>query len=158
MIFTRITNDLKEKDYLKLLGKCVLIRDIIEKDKRTMMLTYKYKEHNDKQEITKQGKVKCNIESVENAKLLFEKLNFKELIKINDHMLIYANKEDEMAIQCVNDKHIYIEIEDTCHYVDREYKSIEEMKESIVKYSIPIKGDNYFVKKAEIELQETYGK
>ena len=32
------------------------------------------------------------------------------------------------------------------------------MKSVIIDNSIPIKDDNYFVKKAEIELQETYGK
>ena len=32
------------------------------------------------------------------------------------------------------------------------------MKEVIIDNSIPIKGNDFFVKKAEIELQETYGK
>lgn len=147
----------KESDYLSMLKKCVLIRDIIEANKRTRMLTYKYKEYNDKQEIVKQGKVKCNIDDVDKAKLIFEKLNFEELIRINDHMLVYASDKDEFVIQVVNNKHIYIEIEDTCHYVNRNYNSIEEMKKVIISCNIPIKNDNYFVKKAEIELNETYG-
>ena len=71
-------------------------------------------------------------------------------------MLIYASETDEVAIQNVNGKHIYIEIEDKCNYANRIYKSIDEMKEVIIRNSIPIKGDNYFVKKAEIELSETY--
>ena len=148
----------KENDFLSMLNKCVLIRDIIEKDKETKMLTYKYKEYNENKEITKQGKIKCIIDNIDDAKLLFKKLNFEELIKINDHMLVYATDKDELVIQNVNDKHIYIEIEDKCNYADRFYNSIEEMKEVIIKYSIPIKNDNYFVKKAEIELQETYNK
>lgn len=146
----------KEGDYLSMLSKCVLIRDIIESDKLTKKLTYKYKEYNEKKEITKQGKINCSIDNVENAKALFERLNFEELIKIDDHLLIYANDEDEMAIQCVNGKHIYIEIEEKCNYTNKVYKSIDEMKEVFAKYSIPIKGDDYFVKKAEIELKETY--
>lgn len=35
----------KENDYLSMLNKCVLIRHIIEKDKETNILTYKYKEY-----------------------------------------------------------------------------------------------------------------
>ena len=146
----------KENDILSMLNKCVLIRDIIEEEKETKMLTYKYKEYNDNKEIIKNGKIKVNIDNVNSSKLLFEKLNFEELIKINDHMLIYANNTDEIAIQVVNNKHIYIEIEGRCNRIDRIYNSIEEMKGVITKYSIPIKNNDYFVKKAEIELKEKY--
>lgn len=148
----------KENDYLSMLNKCVLIRDIIEQTKETKMLTYKYKEYNNKNEITKQGKIKVIIDDVEKSKLLFERLNFEELIRINDHLLVYASDKDELVIQCVNNKHIYIEIEDKCNYVNRTYTSINEMKKVIIDNSIPIKSDNFFVKKAEIELQETYTK
>ena len=148
----------KKSDYLSMLNNCVLIRHIIEENKETKMLTYKYKEYNENKEITKQGKVNVKIDDIDNSKLLFEKLNFEELIKIKDHMLVYATDKDELVIQNVNGKHIYIEIEDKCNYADRFYNSIEEMKEVIIDNSIPIKGNDFFVKKAEIELQETYGK
>ena len=148
----------KKGDYLSMLNKCILIRHIIEENKETKMLTYKYKEYNDNKEITKQGKVKVKIDDIDNSKLLFEKLNFEELIRINDHMLVYATDKDEVVIQNVNNKHIYIEIEDECHYANRVYKSIDEMKDVIRNNNIPIKNNDFFVKKAEIELQETYGK
>lgn len=148
----------KKGDYLSMLNKCVLIRHIIEENKETKMLTYKYKEYNENKEITKQGKVKVKVDDIDNAKLLFEKLNFEELIRINDHMLVYATDKDELVIQNVNGKHIYIEIEDKCNYADRFYNSIDEMKAVIIDSKIPIKDNNFFVKKAEIELQETYGK
>ena len=73
-------------------------------------------------------------------------------------MLVYATDKDEFVIQNVNNKHIYIEIEDKCHYANRFYNSIEEMKNVINDNLIPIKNNDFFVKKAEIELQETYGK
>ena len=148
----------KKGDYLSMLNKCVLIRHIIEENKETKMLTYKYKEYNKNNEITKQGKVKVKVDDIDNSILLFEKLNFEELIKINDHMLVYATDKDELVIQNVNGKHIYIEIEDKCNYADRFYNSINEMKAVIIDNTIPIKDNNFFVKKAEIELQETYGK
>lgn len=151
-------NDLDITDNLEKLSKCVLIRDIIDPEKNIKMLTYKYKEFNDKKEIIKQGKVKCNIDDVENAKLLFEKLNFEELIRIYDHSYVYANETDELTIQSVNEKHLYIEIEDECSYIDKKYSSLDELKSVITKYNIPIKGDNYFVKKAEIELSESVKK
>ena len=148
----------KEDDYLSMLNKCVLIRNIIEEDKETKLLTYKYKEYNENKEIKRQGKVKVKIDDISNSKLLFEKLGFQELIRINDHMLVYATDKDELVIQNVNNKHIYIEIEDKCNYADRFYNSIDEMKKVITDNNIPIKNNYFFVKKAEIELQETYNK
>ena len=59
----------KEDDYLSMLNKCVLIRNIIEEDKETKLLTYKYKEYNENKEITRQGKVKVKINDL--AKALF---------------------------------------------------------------------------------------
>jgi predicted adenylyl cyclase CyaB len=148
----------KEDDYLAMLNNCILIRDIIEENKETKMVTYKYKEYNDKKEITKQGKIKVKIDNDENMIDILERVGFEELIKINDHLMVYSTDKDELIIQCVNDKHIYIEIESECDYADRIYSSIDEMKEVISKYNIPIKGNDYFVKKAEIELHEKYDK
>ncbi|MBR6034171.1 MAG: hypothetical protein IKP28_05525 [Clostridia bacterium] len=153
-----INKNNKKGDYLSMLNKCVLIRDIIEENKETKMLTYKYKEYNEKKEIIKQGKVKIKIDDIDNSKFLFEKLDFEELIRINDHILVYATDKDELVIQNVNNKHIYIEIEDKCNYANKFYNSIDEMKNVIIDNNIPVKGNDFFVKKAEIELQETYGK
>ena len=153
-----INKNNKKGDYLSMLKNCVLIRNVIEEEKEKKLLTYKYKEYNDNKEITKQGKIVVKIDDIENSKLLFEKLGFEELIRINDHMFVYATDKDELVIQNVNNKHIYIEIEDKCNYADRFYNSIDEMKKVIIENNIPIKNNNYFVKKAEIELQEIYGK
>lgn len=151
-------NDKKDNNCLELLKKCVLIRNVIEKNNNKKILTYKYKEYNKNNDIIKQGKIDCYIDSIENAILLFEALNFEKLICINDHMLVYSNDVDEFAVQVVNNKHIYIEIEEKGNYIEKTYKSIDEMIEVIKKYEIPIKNENYFVKKAEIELKENMQK
>lgn len=81
-----------------MLNKCVLIRDVIEKNREKKISTYKYKEYNKLKEINTQGKIKVHIDDIESMKLLLEKLNFEELIRINDHMLVYATETDELAI------------------------------------------------------------
>lgn len=139
---------------LELLKHCILIRDIVGKDEETKKITYKYKEYNEKEEIVKQGKSDCEILDIEEAKNLFEALNYEELIRINDHIIVYSNNIDELAVQVVNNKHIYIEIEEKCNYINKKYNSLGEMKNVVSKYKIPIKEKNYFVKKAEIELEE----
>lgn len=141
---------------LELLKNCVLIRNIIDESGSRKFLTYKYKEYNDKEEIIKQGKINVKVDSIDNSRRLLEALNFEKLISINDNLTVYSNGVDEIVLQCVNNKHIYIEIEDKCNYIDKKYNSIEEMIDVIKKYNIPIKDDNYFVKKAYIELSEVY--
>ena len=145
----------REDDYLSMLNKCIIIRNIIEKKKDTKFLVYKHKEYNDNKEIIKQEQVKVKIDNIDNSKLLFEQLGFEELIRINDHMYVFATDKDEFVVQNVNNKHIYIEIEDECRYANRFYNSIDEMKSVIIDNSIPFKNNDFFVKKAEIELKET---
>ena len=149
-----INADCKEKDYKKILNNCLLIRNIITDTRNKKYITYKYKEYNDKDEIIKQGKADCEVESIDNAKSLLEQINYKKLIEIKDYLIIYANDEDEFAIQLVNNKHIYLEIEKECEFSNKKYKDIESMKNVISKYEIPIKNKNYFVKKAEVEMEE----
>ena len=150
--------DKDSKNTLELLKKCVLVRNVIEQNENKKMLTYKYKEYNDNKDIVKQGKIDCVIDNIEKAILLFEHLNFEKLIEIHDHLIVYSNNIDEFAVQCVNGKHIYIEIEEKCNYIEKRYKTIDEMIEVIKKYNLPIKSENYFVKKAEIELLESLNK
>ena len=107
---------------------------------------------NDIYMINKNDKV-CN-----NYLELFEALNFEELISIRDHMLVYSNGIDEFVVQSANNKHIYIEIEEKCNYTEKFYQTIDEMKEVIKKYNIPIKDENYFAKKSEIKYAKSLGK
>lgn len=141
------------KSPLEILSNCILLRNIVFKDSVLNLVTYKYKEYNDKEEIVKQGKIDCKIEAIEQARELFLSINYEDLIKINDHIIVYSNGEDEFIVELVNDKHIYIEIEDKCEYIDKHY-SMGEMKNVISKYNIPFKNNNYFAKKALDELED----
>lgn len=143
----------KLSDPLICLKNCILLRKI----NNLELLTYKYKEYNDKREIIKQGKINCKIESVEKVKELFEAINYEEFIRINDHIIVVANETDEFAIESVNNKHCYIELEQNCDYIDKKYKNLDDMKNTLNRYNILFKNDDYFVKKAEIEIKEKYG-
>ena len=154
-----VNKDIDIKDnFLEILNKCILIRDIVETDHELKLITYKFKEYNNKNEIVSQKKFNCKIESISEAVDLLKALNYKELIKINNHQIVYSNGEDEMVVQMVNNKHIYIEIEQKCNYAKKYYQNIEEMKDVIKRYNIPIKNNDFFMKKAEIELKEIYRK
>ena len=141
---------------LDILNNSVLIRNIITETKNMKKITYKYKECNEDGEIVKNGKVDCNVTSIEEAKNLLEAIDYRELITINDHVMVYSNKDTELAVQYVNNKHIYIEIEEDNEFTGRHYDSISDMINDFNKYNIPIRDENYFVKKAEIEFNEQY--
>lgn len=149
-----------EKNYidfsnkLEMLKHCVLIRNIID-DEDLKILTYKYKEYDNNGDIIKQRKISCGIDSIEKIEEILKMINFKDLIRINDHIEIYSNGIDEIAVEFVNDKHIYIEVEQVSTN-GKKYSSIDEMKNIFNKYSIPISNENFFVKKALIELEEKY--
>ena len=72
-----------------------VIRNIIEEDKNTKKITYRYKEYNEQKEIIKQGKVDCNIASIEEAKQLLETIDYQEFIKLYDHLIVYTNDAAE---------------------------------------------------------------
>lgn len=141
-------------DNLETLNQCVLLRNIVEKNNQTKLITYKYKEYAENGDILKQGKTNCKIESIEDAQKLFEAMGYFKIIEIKDHLTVYTNNKTELAVQEVNNKHIYIEIENKCDNQRQIYSSIDEMKQEINKYKIPIKTKDYFVKKAAIELEE----
>ena len=150
-------NNMYHKDKLELLKYCILLRNIVENDKEKNIITYKYKEYDENNNILNQGKIDCKITSINEAKELFEAINYQELIRINDHIIIYGNETDEIALQLV-DNHIYLEIEENCDRINKKYKNIDEMKQVISKYNIPIKMNIYFIKKAQIALNEKINK
>ena len=81
-----------------------------------------------------------------------EAIDYKKLFSISDTCIVYANSTSELVVELVNDKYIFVEVENKCEYVDREYKDTEEMKEDLLSYNLPIDASNFFVKKAEIML------
>ena len=62
---------------------------------------------------------------------------------------MFSNKNIDLVVQMVNDEYIFIKIE-----TNNKYTNIEELKEIINKYNLPIDKTNYFVKKAEIMLKK----
>ncbi|MGN1399447.1 MAG: hypothetical protein ACI4WG_05570 [Erysipelotrichaceae bacterium] len=144
-------SDLGISDDLKLLNHCLLLRSCNGEKK----LTYKYKEYDSLQQIVKQGKSECLIGDIDDCLEVLQSVGFVALIEIVDTMTVYSNGIDELALQQVNDKHLYIEIEEKCKHINKQYQSIEEIKAVIRKYNIPIKNDDFFAKKALIELQQS---
>lgn len=137
---------------LEIIKNCILVRNVIGKNK---VLVYKYKEYDNNGDIIRQGKIECPVKSISKAIDFMESINYRKLFNIKDKCIVYANGIDELAVQLVNDKYIFIEIEDECDHINKRYKSIDEMKRVLDIYDISYDNSNYFVKKAHLVLNDT---
>lgn len=147
--------DLRNKNYLDILKECVIVRYI---ENIVKELLYKYKEYSNNGDIIKQAKVSCKVNDIKEASNFMKTIGYKELIHIQNNSVVYTNDKIKFAVQLVNDKYIFIELEDKSEYLNKTYSSIEEMKEEINLYNLPIVKDKYFAKKAAIILEDELNK
>ena len=147
--------DLDKINTRDILSKAVLVRDIIGKtsNKRTKLITYKIKNIDEKGNILNQESINCNILDIEDAKKLLKAIGYEEIMNIKEEDIIYEKDGFELAIKNINNGDKLIEIEET-----EEINTIEKLIQKVNEIGIPIYTDNYFVKKAEIELDKILNK
>ncbi len=141
--------DMKSLDILK---KCILVRDIVGILKQ---LLYKYKKYDNNGDIIEQGKIKCPVTDINKAMEFMNAIGYEKLFDIHDKCIVFANDKTELVVQLVNDKYIFIEMESEPQYINRKYENVEELKDDICSYNLSIDKSNFFVKKAELILNET---
>lgn len=141
--------DMKSLDILK---KCVLVRDIVGILKQ---LLYKYKKYDNNGDIIEQGKIKCPVTDINKAVEFMNAIGYEKLFDIHDKCIVFANDKTELVVQLVNDKYIFIEMESEPQYINRKYENVDELKDDICSYNLSIDKSNFFVKKAELILNET---
>ena len=83
-----------------------------------------------------------------------ETIHYKKMFEINDDCIVYSNGKNKLAVQLVNDKYIFIEMESD----ENNKKSIEELEKDLLSYNLSIDKNNFFVKKAEMMLKEVLDK
>ena len=133
---------------LDILKKCILVRTINETNHT---LVYKYKEYDSNENIINEGKSKIQIYNREEAKEFLESIGYRELIHIVDEMNIYEKDGLELGVQYVNDKYLYIEVEE-----NDKYNTIDKLKKALEETNIDYDKTDYFVKKAKIIFEEKY--
>jgi len=141
--------DMKSLDILK---NCVLVRDIVGILKQ---LLYKYKKYDNNGDIIEQGKIKCPVTDINKAMEFMNAIGYEKLFDIHDKCIVFANDKTELVVQLVNDKYIFIEMESEPQYINRKYENVDELKDDICSYNLSIDKSNFFVKKAELILNET---
>lgn len=146
---------MSSRDILK---KAVLVRYIVDKTTGVIKkkITFKRKEIDNNGNILNQEAINCDVKDVEDAKRILEAIGYKKLINIKERDIVYSRNGFELAIKDVENGEKLIEIETE---VDNpELDNLEKLKQKISEIDIPIYIDNYFMKKAEIELDKILGR
>lgn len=137
----------------EILSKAVLVRKIVGKTsgKVSKKITVKIKNFDEYGNILSQKNVNCDIISIEDAKRLLKAMGYKEIMNIKENDIVYEKDGLNMAVKDIENGDKLLEIEtndsDCFDTIDKLIKKINEIQ-------IPIYTDNFFVKKAEIELDK----
>ncbi len=136
-----------------ILSKAVLVRDITDKmtKERPKLITFKIKNFDESGKILNQESVNCKIYDIEDAKKLLKAIGYKEIMNIIEDDVVYEKEGFEIAVKDIKNGDKLIEIETTDN---DEQDTIEKLIKKVNELEIPIYTDNYFVKKAEVELEK----
>ena len=142
----------------EILKRAILIRDIDSKFKqyRNRMITFKKKEFNHNGDILNQVAINCYISNTDEAVKLFEEIGYYNIMNIVETNIVYGKDDFEIAIKDIENGDNLIEVEKVSN--NKKIDTIEKLKKQIIDLKIPIDTTNFFVKKAEVELEKILNK
>lgn len=135
----------------RVLEKAILLREAtgITTNKNSKKITFKKKIINDNGEIIKQSAIKCNIDNIEDAKQIFLAIGYKELMKIKEIHIIYQKSDIKFIVKRILNGSVLIEFE-----TNPKYAKVEQLIDIMKNLNLSVDLSNFFVKKAEEELQK----
>lgn len=133
----------------EILSKAVIIRYIVDDGRIIQKITFKKKNINSNGEILSQKAINCDVLDYKAGINLFNELGYYEIMNLKESDVIYYKDKLELAIKFIENISTLIEIE-----TDENFETIGELKKLVVNLEIPIEKDNFFVKKAENELNK----
>ena len=143
--------DIQNMTTREILSKAIILRYIVDDGKIIQKITFKVKNIDDNGDIISKKAINCDILNIEDAKKLFESLDYYEIMNIKENDIIYYKNKFELAIKFIENSDILIEIETESN---TEWDTIEKIKTIISEMKLPIEKGEYFIKKAENELNK----
>lgn len=145
--------DLENMNTRDILANAIIIR-IVERRNGNLVknITYKRKVFDDEGNILSQSKVECDVLDEEDAKKLLIAIGYKELMRIKESDIAFAKNGFSFSVKDIENGEKLIEAEAEPNI--EEMNTLDKIKVMFDKYEIPIYKDNYFVKKAELELNK----
>lgn len=143
--------DIKNMTAREILSNAIILRYITGENGVTQKVTYKIKNIANDGDIISQKAISCDVKNIEDAKKLFEAIGYYEIMNIKEDDIVYCKDGFGLAIKFIKNSDILIEVEAK---QGTEWDTIEKIKVIISKMNLPIEKGNYFVKKAENELEK----
>ncbi len=151
--------DIKKQAIEEILKNYVLIRKVTQfipdnfvDSYNVNKLIFKSKEIATDGSIIRQDKKDCIIKFINEGIEFIEALGYNELMTINEKAIVYGKDDLQLVIKDVENSENLIEIETKEN--NEKLDTIDKLKNIVRELQIPIKANNYFVKKAEIELKK----
>lgn len=151
--------DIKKQSIEETLKNYVLIRKVTQfipdnfvDSYNVNKLIFKSKEIASDGSIIRQDKKDCIIKYIYEGIEFIEALGYKELMTIKEKAIVYGKDDLQLVIKDVENSENLIEIETKEN--NEKLDTIDKLKNIVRELQIPIKANNYFVKKAEIELKK----
>lgn len=153
MIPDTIKNQIKNLTAREILKSAILIRDWKDqKGNTSKLITFKKKEIDENGNILSQEKINCKISDVDEAINLFRAINYYKLMNIAENDVIYIKDGLEIDVKDIENGENLIEVETVLN--SERFDTIEKIKEEVLKLELPINISDFFIKKAEIELEK----
>ena len=145
------TTNLKEENSREILSKAILIRDIIGymEKRKTKKITFKNKQFDSQGNILSQNSINFDITNIEDAIRIFQAIGYYQVMEIIEEDIVYEKDRFQLVIKDIKNGAKLIEVE-----TDEIYDTIDKLKMKLKEFQIPIDESNYFVKKAELELDK----
>ena len=154
MIPNTLNSKIKDLTSREILKDAILIRDIENKlnGNKSKKITFKKKEFNKHGDILAQESINCDILNINEAVIFFQAIHYSKIMNIKESDIVYRRKDFEIAIKDIENGDNLIEVETVSNNVNID--TIEKLKTQIIDLQIPVDTSNFFVKKAEIELDK----
>lgn len=146
------TINIKNMSERDILSKAIILRNVevyIPNKYRESKLTYKKKEIDQEGNIVKQSKVDCKIIDSNDGKKFLEAIDYKAIMQIKEMDYLYKKNELQICIKDVLNGDKLIEIEE-----NEQLDTIDKIKQELERLNLPVDTNDYFIKKAEIELRK----
>lgn len=141
--------DIENLTTREILAKAVIIRYIVDDGNIIQKITFKKKDINENGEIVSQKAINCDVLDYKAGINLFNELGYYQIMNIKESDVIYYKDKIELALKFIKNSNTLIEIE-----TNDNFDTIDKLKKLVNEIEIPIEKNNYFVKKAEDELNK----
>lgn len=145
---------IEELSTREIISKAIIIRkveDLTKNEIRRDML-YKMKKFNDKGEILEQKSIRLKIQDCQDAETFMTAIGYKKLMNIIEEDYAYKKDDFELLTKDVKNGDNMIEVETQID--NKRLDTIDKIQKVLENEELPLDFSDYFVKKAEIELNK----